>query len=303
MKLTEVKQGLIQKFFKQVEDGIAFERCGGIYVRLRQLLNSPRATSILEGLKFNEHDNPVKAFREFDSSPVAALEAVSPEDKMYFLAGKSGRKSYACVEITNEDAEPRGCTAVSIKQSLLEIRDEFGDDVRYRVRTPSSVLKEVIYISDRRPGFSSKIKNAVTKVYNVFTNAGFDVKEAGSVTPYTLARYSFANPSEIGHHRLILEVRTEPGAVKRIRLSDIEIDRNRRNSELSEPGVSLGYQTHRAQGPLYTLYMDLEPESSVRPGANMHLELKGMTEDELVKELRSAWTKFRPYYEKLKKIS
>lgn len=298
MKLADLKQGLIQKFFKQVEDGVAFERCSGVYKRLRDHLASPRATALLEGQRFKEHENATKAFREFDSSPVGALEAVSPDGKVYFLAGKSGRKSYACVEVTNPDAEPRGCTAVSIKQSLLEIRDEFGEEVMYRVRTPSSVLKEVIYIRDAKRGVTGKIKAALEKVHSTFTNAGFNIKPEPDTTVRTLARHSFGNEADIGKHRLVLEVQAIHGVIKHIRLSDIEIDRNQRSAELSG---STKVEISKPSGQLYSLHMDLDPASD-KKSVNMNVSWQSLTEDELVKELRSAWTKFRPYYEKLKKI-
>ena len=258
MKLADLKQGLIQKFFKQIEDGLPRERAGAVYQRLRDHLNTPRIAALLEGETYHEHDNALKAFREFDSSPYAALEAYNDE-KVYFIVGKSGRRNYACAEVTCEDAEPRAVTSVGVKQALLEIRDEFGDSVRYRVRTPA-LLKEVFYLRDKTG--SDKVRQALERVHKTFTNAGFDVFNMRAGKPF-LARYGITS-TELNEYQLNVQV-TQDG--------DDE----------------------------YTLNMYTNPPCEDRPAADLNIDLKNLTEDSLVKELRSAWTKFRPSYEKLKK--
>lgn len=293
MKLFEVKQGLIQKFFKQIEDGVPRERCGGVYQRLRSSLGSPKTSALLEGVKFNEHDNALKAFREFDSSPFATLEVVDAEDKVYFIAAKSGRKHYSCTEVTCEDAEPRPSTAVGVKQAIFELRDELEDGARYRVRIPS-LLKEVVYLRDKH-GLTERVKSALTRVHTTFTNAGFEASPAGDVTSQTLARYAFKS-RELQGNQLEIEVRLEPGVVKRVQPSDVEIERWKR--EVSLGGEKVEPPQEKLKGPLYTLFMDLVPGTD---RVQFGLELKRLDEDELVRELHSAWTKFRPTYEKLKK--
>lgn len=139
MLLSEIKQGLINKFFKETRDGVSLLELNSLLINTSFLLSESaksQALSLLEAdaLKPNETSNVSKAFDNFTNGTFNTIIAIDESDvvpKILYIAVKEYRK---CSHINCMEGSliPTLTTPGYIRKALQELK-ELNEEIKFSI--------------------------------------------------------------------------------------------------------------------------------------------------------------------------
>lgn len=123
MLLSEIKHRLIEAFFTSKGEGVHEDQLNEIIASLASVL-SEDMTQLTE-LVANEHDDPIKAYRDLSKGKRSYGYICDGQNVLYVMA-RTGKK-LSCVNLTAPTRVERGCTFREVKEAFTQAAELDGE--------------------------------------------------------------------------------------------------------------------------------------------------------------------------------